>query len=192
MCKPRCLCITISLSFGRIIVQVFHSASGATLEAQRTLVWEKHVWVSLSIYRRSRLWLRWVEHRKMYMLFEADAAFIFISSVSISYIPWITVNYLLCSDRHQQLPAWCPSLQLKIHSLRGGKDRDSCIFVFLTRTQEVAPAVRSTRTNLLLILCHLRRAGFLTIIDCNSVQEPVIPTRGLVQEYLKDHLKSQL
>lgn len=38
----------------------------------------------------------------MYMLFEADAVFIFISSVSISYIPWITVNYLPSSDRHQQ------------------------------------------------------------------------------------------
>lgn len=38
----------------------------------------------------------------MYMLFEADAAFIFISSVSVSYIPRISVNYLSSSDRHQQ------------------------------------------------------------------------------------------
>lgn len=38
----------------------------------------------------------------MYMLFEADAAFIFISSVSIRYIPRIAVNYLPSSDRHQQ------------------------------------------------------------------------------------------
>lgn len=38
----------------------------------------------------------------MYMLFEADAAFIFISSVSVSYIPRISENYLSSSDRHQQ------------------------------------------------------------------------------------------
>lgn len=38
----------------------------------------------------------------MYMLFEADAAFMFISSVTIGYIPRITVNDLPSSDRHKQ------------------------------------------------------------------------------------------
>lgn len=153
-------------------MQVSHAASGATLEAT-------HVWVSLSIYCQSQLWLRWVEDRKMYMLFEADAAFIFISSVSISYVPWITANDLHCSDRHQQLPCLVSCLQVKIHSLRGGKDHDSWIFVFPTGTRVDAPAFRSTRTNLALIPCHSRRPGFITIVNCDSVQETVTPTRAV-------------
>lgn len=68
----------------------------------------------------------------MYMLFEADAAFIFISSVSISYIPRITVNYLPFSDRHQQLsgsrPDVLPSGENPQLVGGGGKDQDSWFF----------------------------------------------------------------
>lgn len=61
-----CRCVYMSVSLHRIFtfIRRHRSVAGLTRERQRTLVWEKHFWVSLSIYPQLRLRLRWVEDRK--------------------------------------------------------------------------------------------------------------------------------
>lgn len=74
----------------------------------------------------------------MYMLLEADAAFIFILSVSISYIPLITGNYLPFSDRHQQASGTVadvlPSDEKSTFSLGGG----GCCWIFTYKKIQIS------------------------------------------------------
>lgn len=78
----------------------------------------------------------------MYMLLEADAAFIFILSVSISYIPLITGNYLPFSDRHQQASGTVadvlPSDEKSTFSLGGGVLLD----LYIQEDPDFSPALR--------------------------------------------------